>query len=256
MSGTSPKVLDALVLLRLASNPGAPELSVAWKTVSEYLGTFGLGVGAMHRDDIRQRALLKVLHHVSRFSGERETSAHHWLRQIHRSAVSDYFRLQGRRALERALALGEGDRWNPSRRRTLRGRTRRSYERSSTGYSTGWSTGSTTGRATHPSAWGHTAGAGGTHGQRLGLGLAEIRSAAGLDPETPSNAALSKWIERGRETVVLPAIAEWDDPLAEPLAEILHDARRGDAGRPRPARRSVVSHRSAHPSEKSGDHKG
>lgn len=68
---------------------------------------------------------------------------------------------------------------------------------------------------------------------------------AGKLPNAPSTAALYKWIERGREKVLLPMIdavltrdlTPSELAFCETLAELLRGARRADAGKPRPKRR-------------------
>ena len=80
-----------------------------------------------------------------------------------------------------------------------------------------------------------------------GFGYDAIVEALSVTPP-PSKAAVYKWIERGREQVLLPALSEWEHPVAAALIEQLIDSRRGDAGKPRPKRRGAVSRRSEAPS--------
>lgn len=80
-----------------------------------------------------------------------------------------------------------------------------------------------------------------------GLAIGEI--AGRLGDGAPRKDTLYKWIERGREEVLLPLIETWEREVAarsgksaeaEPISvlrSILVAARRADAGRPRPERR-------------------
>jgi DNA-directed RNA polymerase specialized sigma24 family protein len=77
----------------------------------------------------------------------------------------------------------------------------------------------------------------------LGLSVPEIAEALAL-PDRPTEATLSKWIERGLPLLV-EAVERWQGeapgrgPLAEGLISRI-EARRSDAGRPRPGRRLSV----------------
>lgn len=89
-----------------------------------------------------------------------------------------------------------------------------------------------------------------------GLAAPDIRSALIAQGEdVPSDAALYKWVERGRERVLLPfldglleegraeGLSEPVEAIARELLAVLLDARRADTGKARPSRRKAAATR-------------
>ncbi len=232
----SPEAKGALDSLRRLRSPTVRrEEESAWREIDGTLRQFAGRVPVNERDDVHQRALLKVHRSAAGFDGDTEAEARSWLRTVYRSAVSEHFRLRGRAHLVQALAReGEGSIEDLPAPLTSHFTQPEVLDRLLS-----WVLQRVEvvldAQACRPS-------------KRLGdlrraqvallanvrgLTHAELRHAMDLDTTTPSDAALSKWIERGRETVLLPAIADWDDPVAPPLREILTGARRSDAGKAR-----------------------
>jgi DNA-directed RNA polymerase specialized sigma24 family protein len=237
----------ALFALREASDPSAPRFEWAWRAIAGYLARARPAPKERDRDDICQRALLKVLAGVRAMEADTPVSAIAWLKTVYRSAFVDHFRGHGDRELDRALnrtpkrddgflerivapeaeeALdGEGE--DPDRI------LERAKERVHVWLAE---------NVARPS-------------KRLGdyrraeiallanvfeKSAAEIRVELGLGDDVETG-TIYKWIERGREDTLLPAFESWDDRARAGLVEVLVGARRSDSGKPRPERRRAPS---------------
>jgi DNA-directed RNA polymerase specialized sigma24 family protein len=238
-------VADALFALRDAPDRSASSLGWAWRTLDEVLARTKPLPPARDREDVRQRALLRVLRYVGGLEAETAASAWAWLQRVHRTAFLDHVRLQGRRAMDRALAttprggresfidtLPMPDESPPTHDLgQLDAALQRVLERVAVWLET---------QVSRPAkrAGDYRRAQVALLANVRGLGRAEICAELGLD-DPPSAATLYKWVERGRETVLIPALEDWDDPIAAGLRQTLTAARRGDAGRPRPGRRLV-----------------
>lgn len=240
-------LFEALCALRDASDATAPQLGWAWRTVDRFLDLRCRRPEREH-DDVRQRALLKVMGGVARMRAETAAGAEGWLRKVHQSATREHHRRrdpvgealkrtgtrdgEGTSLVERLAApeqartehdealvesvrevlLDRVDAWleeNVSRPSKRAGDARRAQI-----------------------AW---------MANVLGRDLDAIRAQLGIDPKRDT---LYKWVERGREQVLLPVVRAWaeeDDGSEVPAAllSILEGSRRSDAGKPRPRRRSV-----------------
>ena len=244
------RLLEALETLRDARDPAAPAVGWAWRTVDTWIDR-RLRLRDDEHDDVRQRALLKVMRGVSNMSADTPAGAVAWLRTVHRSAKMEHHRgldpvsaglkterrdAKGRTEVERLVA-GEPERSDDDRERLDRvivavlERVERWLDEN----------------VSRPSK---------RVGDRRRAECALMANVMGLEPDEieerlgtgASRSALYKWIERGRESVLLPVLETWaaeaeDDPegarVAEALREILEGSRRADAGKPRPGRRSV-----------------
>jgi hypothetical protein len=234
---------DALFALRDAAEPSAPSLDWAWRSVSSYLSRARPLPKERDRDDIRQRSLLKVLAGVRAMDADTPVRAIAWLKSVHRSAYIDHFRGAGDRELDRALD--------------------RTPKRDDGGYLE---------RIPEPDADVEIASEPAVEAvlerakervhrwladevprvaKRLGdyrraeiallanvrdKNAGEIRAELGLGEEI-ATATIYKWIERGREETLLPALENWDDPARAGVLSVLLGARRSDSGKARPERR-------------------
>lgn len=243
------QLLDALQALRDARDPSRPEMGWAWRVVNGWMDTRYRRPPREH-DDVRQRALIKVMRGVGRMQADTPAGGEAWLRRVHKSALLEHHRghdpvslglsrerrdEDGRGAVDR-LAAPDAERSEGDRRlldatlaavlervdRWLAAHVRRPTKRV---------------------------------GDRRRAQCALMANVLGHEPDEivetlgveVSRSALYKWIERGREEVLIPALIAWsedgEDPegarLAGSIREILEGTRRSDAGKPRPARRSV-----------------
>lgn len=244
------RLFEALDALRGARDASGPETGWAWRVVDRWIDA-RLKRPPREHDDIRQRTLIKVMKGVAGMQADTPPAAEAWLRRVHRSATNEHHRGHdpvtvglrterrdddGRGVLER-LAAPEPER-NEADRRLVDAAVAAVLERVE--------------RWLEQEVRSPT--------KRLGdrrraecalmanvLGLEPDEIAARLEVEV-SRSALYKWVERGREGVLMPVLEAWaaqqeDDPegarLAVALGQILRGARRSDAGKPRPGRRSV-----------------
>lgn len=243
------RLLEALVTLRDANDPSSPELAWAWRAVDAWVDRRHRRPEREH-DDVRQRTLMKVMRGVGGMQADTAAGAAGWLRRVHDSAVYEHHRghdpvavglkherrdERGRGVIDR-IAAPAPDRSAEDRRRVdaaltaVLERVERWLEDNVSRASKRIGDRRRAECALMANVLGHEPD--------------EIAEAMGLEV---SRSALYKWIERGREEVLLPTLAAWagdgDDPegarLAGALGEILEGARRSDAGKPRPGRRSV-----------------
>lgn len=235
---------DALIALRDAENPADPVLGDAWRAISDAIDRHHRLDERMH-DDVRQRALLKVLRHVTTLSAESPGQAHAWLARVHRSAHIEQLRQAGERLVSRALTqtpkdsgVGWVDGFEAERapvarddEAALEQALDRVLDRVHRYLSD---------RVADPEkrAAGYRRAQIALLANVRGLTVTELSEKLRLG-DSVSKAALYKWIERGREQVLIPALEGWDDPVGETLAGLLQEARRADAGKSRPARRKA-----------------
>lgn len=251
----SAELFDALCALRDAPEPNHGALGWAWMEVARFVKA-RRGRAGSERDDIAQIALMKVVRGVRGMTAETPAAGEAWLRTVYASAEADYFRRKFdpvKKGLDRRARDDQGlaplDRVpaaEPERHEhdeaMLDELTDRVMDRVE-----GWlavnvarSTKRLGDRTRAQVAW---------MANVLGRELAEIVAELGLEEKRET---VYKWIERGREQVLLPAMAEWarelsasgedgstDAAVAVEVIAILEGSRRGDAGKPRPDRRTV-----------------
>jgi hypothetical protein len=239
---------EALVALRDADDPSAPEVGWAWRAIASFVDVRLRRPPAEH-DDVRQRTLIKVLRGVRRLAAEAPAGAEAWLRRVHDSATKEHHRGwdpvtaalkkstaredDARPRIDRIAApeaersdadaqlldgiedavMEQVEQWlarNVTRPRKRAGDRRRAQI-----------------------AW---------LANVLGKDADAIREELGLEEKRDT---LYKWVERGREQVLLPAVREWaadagdEGAVPRELLAILEGTRRADAGKARPGRRSV-----------------
>jgi len=252
-------LLEILTALKEADEPSAPQLAWAWRGLSDHIDR-RYRLGEREHADVRQRTLLKVMGAVAGMDADAPGRAEAWLRRVHRSARADHHRNLGDKLMDRALRAtpkdGDGtwiERVGPKvdpvesppvdEEAALDAALASVLERASA-----WIDDNVENKAKR---------AGDLRRAQVSL-LANVRGHGydaivdelGLDPP-PSKSAVYKWIERGREQVLLPALEGWEHPATHALVELLVGSRRADAGKPRPRRRADVS-RSEGASSKKG----
>ncbi|MEM9188407.1 MAG: sigma factor [Myxococcota bacterium] len=224
----------SLERLRAAPDPSSQRLADAWQIIDASLRKLKPLARHADRDDVRQRALIKVLRNVKKMDADSPVKARAWLNRVHRSALSDHYRSLTERTLTHAVrdfgersavdtlperrptplapevldqvldrVLDRVDRWLEAHVRLPRKRAG-DYRRAQVAILA----------------------------NIRGYSPTEIRNALGAS-DGPSDATLYKWVERGRETVLFPALEDWDDPAGAALLTALGDPRRSDAGQPR-----------------------
>lgn len=244
-------LLDVLTALKQAPNPAARNLDWAWRGLSEHIDR-RYPLPDREHDDVRQRTLLKVFGAVDRMEADTPGRAEAWLRRVHRSARMDHHRTRNSALIDQALKTTPKDA-DPEwfERAMPSAEPFEDHTRDDDAALEGVISVVLDRVAQHlvdnvkslPKRQGDYRRA------EVAL-LASVRGEAyegivaklGLDPP-PSRGAVYKWIERGREQVLLPALEGWTHPAAASLVEHLTSTRRADAGKPRPARRSAVSRR-------------
>lgn len=266
MSGSA--VFDALCALRDATEPSHGALAWAWREVARFIET-RLGRTGADREDIAQLTLIKVMRGVRGMAAETPAGGEAWLRTVHASAEADYHRRKFdpvKKGLDRRRPDDEGvaplDRVaapEPERHERdeamLDELTERVMDRVEL-----WLAVNVT-RAIK------------RLGDRKRAHIAWMANALGRDvPAIAKELALEekrdtlyKWIERGREQVLLPAMTDWsrqleaedhasspDAAIAREVVAILEGSRRADAGKPRAGRRAVsrVEGGPSHPEQK------
>lgn len=251
-------LLPVLTALREADDPAAPALGWAWAALSDHLDR-RYRLPAREHDDVRQRTLLKVLRAVSAMNAETEGGAEAWLRKVHRTARVDHHRTQSGKMMDEALRTTPRDadgEWLGRVAPAAESSERPDDEEAALDHAldvvlervTMWLAQNV--KRPNKRAGDRRRAEAALLANVRGLDAGQIASRLADGENAPSKAAIYKWIERGRENVVLPAISEWRHPVAEPLAEVLRGARRADAGRPRPKRRKAVSPPSGPASER------
>lgn len=243
-------VYDALCALRDSSAPSSNAVGWAWRAVDAFL-RHRCRTARTDAEDVHQRALLKVLRGVENIQADTPAAAERWLRRVHETALIEHHRRLDpvRDALKKAprepdaaplierLAAPDPDRTEADAvridalqeavldrvERWLSENVRRPSKRVGD-------------FARARAAW---------MANVLGAEAEAIREALGRDAKRDT---LYKWIERGREQVLLPAVTAWeaeagaageDATVPATLREILEGSRRADSGKPRPGRRSV-----------------
>jgi DNA-directed RNA polymerase specialized sigma24 family protein len=243
-------ILETLEALRDAEDPSAPALGWAWSALSDHIDQ-RYRLPSREHDDVRQRTLLKVLGAVARMDADTPSRAEAWLRKVHRSARIDHHRTRGDQLMDRALDTTPKDAdagWVERVGPTTRGQTEPAEAR---GVDEEAAIDAALSEVLERCArWiddnvkSKVKRQGDRRRAQVAL-LANVRgegydgivAALGVTP-APSKAAVYKWVERGREQVILPALEGWEHPIAGALRELLVGARRADAGKPRPGRRS------------------
>ncbi len=243
-------LFEALSALRGAPDPSAPVLAWAWHSVNGFVD-HRLRRPSRAHDDVRQRTLIKVLRGVAGMQADTPAGAEGWLRTVYRSARTEHHR--GLDPVREALRHERGDEGLGPRvdrlaalppERTEDDVARLEAAREAVlGRVDAWLEANVTkpskrvgDRRRAAIAW--TANV-------LGRDVEAIRESFGIEEKRDT---VYKWIERGREQVLLPAMAAWereleaageDAAVPQALSEILRGARRADAGKARPGRRSV-----------------
>ncbi len=240
-------LLDTLTALKDAEDPAAPALSWAWRALSEHIDR-RYRLPPREHDDVRQRTLLKVLGAVSRMDANTAGRAEAWLRKVHKTARIDHHRTKSGRMMDRALDTTPKDadaewvdRVGPAapaeeapevdEEAALEAALAAVLERCAS-----WIADNVKSPVKRQGDLRRAQVA--LLANVRGQGYDEIVLALGVQPP-PTKAAIYKWIERGRERVILPAMEGWDHPVASVLTQLLKGARRADAGKPRPSRRAV-----------------
>lgn len=237
-------LFDALVALRDAPDPAHPALGWAWREVHTFVSTRLRGASP-DADDIGQLTLWKVMKGVRNVAAETPAGAEAWLRQVHRSAVADHHRkrdpVKG--------ALDRGDERGPSVVERLAAPEPERREDDEARLDT-----VTEALMDRVEDWlaVHVSRPSKRRGDRQRAQVAWMANVLGKDTPTiatelglgQSRDTLYKWIERGREQVLLPVITAWeaeseDATVPREIRSILESTRRADAGKPRPDRRSV-----------------
>jgi DNA-directed RNA polymerase specialized sigma24 family protein len=237
-------LFDALRALRDADDSSAPGLGWAWRTVSEHLDR-RLRRPEREHADVRQRTLLKIWRGLERLEADTQAAAEAWLRSVHRSAVAEHHRSAGTRMMDRALRatpIGDGGDFLEQRAKTapedgepppdaraaeLDAVLDLVLERVAAWLEV---------EVRKPAK---------RQGDYLRAQAALLANVRGLDATAIAEAlgaelgrqAMYKWVERGREEVLLPALAGWEHPAAPAVREHLVGSRRADHGKARPARR-------------------
>ena len=252
-------LLEILEVLRDAEDLASTELAWAWRGLSDYIDRRHRLKDREH-DDVRQRTLLKVMGAIGRMEADTPGRAAAWLRRVHGSARVDHHRTLGTKLMDDALKttpkdgdVSFMDRVGPvtdaedepqrDEEEALEAALDQVLERAEA-----WIANNVKSPVKRQ---------GDLRRAQVAL-LANVRGydydaiVAALDiSSAPSKGAVYKWIERGREQVLLPALEGWDDPVATALGELLVGARRADAGKARPQRRTAVS-RSEKPASSPG----
>ena len=287
----------ALMRLRSADDPASPELAAAWRAINEYLVRVVMGRpgadGSGDRDEARQITLIKVLRGLPRMNarGSRQSAA--WVRRIYSNAFIDLKRAKGRdpvtqgmrhRQVDESAGRGEVDPFERLDSQSIL----------SDGVASGLASlggpSADDGRrdpVDDPAVLEHHRDLlldevraylevhrsrpekrAGDHRRAQaallrhidGLDAAAIAAHLGVDPP-PSKAAMYKWIERGREEVLLPTLATWSMRLdldgrtrrfVGAMTDFLQESRRADAGVGRPRRRKGGGSQKADPSARAG----
>lgn len=248
------RLFEALVALREAADPSAPTLRPEWRDISRWLeATYGRA----DRDhaDVLQLTLIRVLEKIRSLEAGSPPQAEKWLRTVYERKRIDLFRKRSRNPVEKGLRVVRGGDDEPSPIERLRAADRSpdvdedevlgDYLRQARDAVDRWLE-SRIADPTKRFAARRRAEVAILAGI-LERGYDEIVAAIGEEPP-PSKAALYKWVERGREQVLLPALAEWVEALEDETAlafalelrRVLESSRRSDAGKPRPSRRKVA----------------
>ncbi len=245
------RLFEALVALREAEDPSAPTLWPEWNDVSHWLDV-RFGARERDHDEIRQRTLLRVMRHVESLEAKGPAGAEAWLRRIYERLRIDRIRARKRDPVEEGLRVVRNDGALPPVDRLRAPEPARAIDEDE---ALAAAMARVVDAVDH---WleGHVKNAQKRLGDRQraqvalasivwGLGYEGIVERLGLEPP-PGRPTVYKWVERGREQVLRPALAFWaetarDDEavvlLTGALGELLDGSRRADAGKPRPARR-------------------
>ncbi len=253
-------LLDALRALRDAPDSSRGDLAWAWRAVSDHIDR-ALRRPEREHDDVRQRTLLKVWRGLTALHANDARSAEAWLRTVHRSAVAEHHRSIGSRMMDRALRATPRDDAGAFLERTAPREPdveseppfdARSPELDAV----------LDAMLERAASWleAEVARPEKRQGDYLRAQAAILANVRGLDAAAIAEAlgagemtrpSIYKWVERGRERVLLPALAEWDHPAAAALAAHFVASRRADSGRARPGRRSPAVSRVATPASTS-----
>lgn len=243
---TPRQLLDALGTLRVARDRSARRYQPEWRLVMRFLDeTFRARDHQPDHDEAVQHTLLKVLTKVDQMLATTPASAAAWVKRVYRRRRDELRRRRVRNAVDLGLASGDGflERLRaPEPPRAGDVEALSELEEDLFDLVDAW-------------LCEHVGRPGKRLGDRRRAEVAFLAAVRGLDhaeiearlgADAPARATLYKWIERGREEVLLPALAWTGGPQIAPpvrrtLVQILEAERRSDAGRPRPRRRRRAS---------------
>lgn len=254
-------LLESLSALRDADDPASAQLGWAWRSLSDHLDR-RYRLDHRVQDDVRQRTLLKVMGAVAGMEADTEGRAEAWLRRVHNSAHIDHHRSRGSKLMDQALKATPRDGSSGWLERVGPRVEAQDARPEDEGAAVEAALDAVLERAA--AYLGETVAQPKKRQANLlraqvalmanvrGMETPAIIEALDRDPP-PTKGAVYKWVERGREQVLLPALEGWDHPVAEALGAHLEGCRRGDAGKARPNRQKNVSRRGRGPSK--GDRK-
>jgi len=237
-------LLETLSALRDADDPASTRLAWAWRSLSDHLDRRYRLEHRVH-DDVRQRTLLKVMTAARAMEAGTEGRAEAWLRQVHKSAHMDHHRSRGGQLMDKALRATPKDDSATWLERVGPRTEAQDARPEDEGAAIDAAIEAVLDRAavfvgetiTQPKK---------RNASLLRAQVALMANIRGMDTPAiiaaldrdppPSKAAVYKWVERGREQVLVPALEAWDHPIAATLSAHLEGCRRGDAGKTRPNR--------------------
>jgi DNA-directed RNA polymerase specialized sigma24 family protein len=244
-------VLEILRAITGAPDPNAKAVAWAWRALSEHIDR-RYRLPPREHADVRQRTLLKVWKGAAGIEADSAGRAEAWLRRVHMSARIEHHRAVGTRMMDAALRStpADGDLGFVERALAHDGDGDDVLVRPDADEKLEQALGEVLDRV---SVWleENVSIARKRQGDYRraecallanvrGLDASAIVAMLGIDPP-PAKDVIYKWIERGREQVLIPALDGWDHPIAGTLRDQLIASRRADAGKPRESRRGSVS---------------